>query len=50
MGLRTGVDIEALIEARAILAEGLPGEELYGQVPAAGLTKGFHYANVGVAA
>jgi hydroxymethylglutaryl-CoA lyase len=41
MGLRTGVDIEALIEARSILAEGLPGEELYGHVADAGLPKGF---------
>jgi hydroxymethylglutaryl-CoA lyase len=41
MGLRTGVDIEALIEARAILAAGLPGEQLYGHVADAGLPKGF---------
>jgi hydroxymethylglutaryl-CoA lyase len=44
MGLRTGVDLEALISARAIIAEGLPGEELYGQVADAGLPKGFRYA------
>jgi hydroxymethylglutaryl-CoA lyase len=41
MGLRTGIDIEALIEARSILADGLPGEELYGHVADAGLPKGF---------
>jgi len=41
MGLRTGVDIERLIEARSILAAGLPGEELYGYVAEAGLPKGF---------
>ena len=41
MGLRTGVDLEQLIEARAILADGLPGEELHGHVAAAGLPKGF---------
>lgn len=41
MGLRTGVDIERLIEARSVLAAGLPGEELYGHVADAGLPKGF---------
>ena len=41
MGLRTGVDIERLIDARSILAAGLPGEELYGYLADAGLPKGF---------
>lgn len=41
MGLCTGVDIERLIEARSILAAGLPGEELHGHVADAGLPKGF---------
>jgi hydroxymethylglutaryl-CoA lyase len=41
MGLRTGIDLDRLIAARAILAEGLPGEPLYGHVPDAGLPKGF---------
>jgi hydroxymethylglutaryl-CoA lyase len=41
MGLRTGVDIERLIEARSILAAELPGEELHGHVADAGLPKGF---------
>jgi hydroxymethylglutaryl-CoA lyase len=45
MGLRTGISIERLIAARAILAEGLPGEQLYGHVPDAGLPKGFQYAS-----
>jgi hydroxymethylglutaryl-CoA lyase len=44
MGLRTGVDIEKLVAARAIILEGLPGEVLYGHVPNAGLPKGFSYA------
>jgi hydroxymethylglutaryl-CoA lyase len=44
MGLRTGVDLDALIAARSIIDEGLPGEELYGHIPDAGLPKGFHYA------
>ncbi len=46
MGLRTGVDIDVLIAARAIIAEGLPQEDLYGHIPDAGLPKGFHYAGV----
>ncbi|MBN9755288.1 Hydroxymethylglutaryl-CoA lyase [Pseudonocardia sp. Ae406_Ps2] len=50
MGLRTGVDIEALVAARAVVVEGLPGEPLYGHVPDAGLTKGFRYAGAGAAA
>lgn len=41
MGLRTGVDIVRLIEARSVLVAGLPGEELYGHVADAGLPKGF---------
>ena len=41
MGLRTGVDLGALLAARAVLREGLPGEPLYGHVPEAGLPKGF---------
>ena len=46
MGLRTGVDIDELIAARAIITEGLPGEDLYGHIPDAGLPKGFRYAGV----
>jgi hydroxymethylglutaryl-CoA lyase len=41
MGVRTGVDLERLLAARAPLAEGLPGEPLYGMTPEAGLPKGF---------
>ena len=41
MGLRTGIGIERLIEARSILAAGLPGEELYGFIADAGLPKAF---------
>ena len=48
MGLRTGVDLERLIEARAILAEELPGEELHGHVADAGLPKGFVPATAAV--
>lgn len=45
MGLRTGIDIQRLIEARALIADGLPGEPLYGHVPDAGLPRGFVYAD-----
>ncbi len=45
MGYDTGVDIDALVAARAILTEALPGETLYGHVPDAGLPKGFRYAD-----
>jgi len=45
MGYDTGVDIDRLIAARAILTEALPGEALYGHVQDAGLPKGFAYAD-----
>lgn len=41
MGVRTGIDLEQLIAARAPLQAGLPGEPLYGMTPEAGLPKGF---------
>lgn len=41
MGLSTGIDVERLVAARAILGDALPGEPLYGYVAAAGLTKGY---------
>ena len=41
MGLSTGIDIERLLAARNTLAQGLPGEALYGMLPPAGLPKGF---------
>jgi len=40
MGIRTGVDIEKLIAARAPLQAGLPGEPIYGITPLAGVPKG----------
>ena len=45
MGVSTGVDLEKLVDARAVLRRGLPGEPLYGMTPQAGLTKGFVYAD-----
>ncbi|MES2635519.1 MAG: hydroxymethylglutaryl-CoA lyase [Pseudomonadota bacterium] len=41
MGVRTGIDIEKLMAARAPLMAGLPGEPLYGMTPEVGLPKGF---------
>jgi hydroxymethylglutaryl-CoA lyase len=41
MGLSTGIDLDRLLASRAVLAEALPGETLYGYVPQAGLPKGF---------
>ena len=37
MGVRTGVDVQRLIQAREVLRQGLPDEPLYGMVAAAGL-------------
>jgi hydroxymethylglutaryl-CoA lyase len=45
MGLRTGINLDRLIAARALIVEGLPGEPIYGNVPDAGLPKGFLYAS-----
>lgn len=41
MGLGTGIDIERLVEARSVLAGGLPGVDLHGHIAEAGLPKGF---------
>jgi hydroxymethylglutaryl-CoA lyase len=46
-GFRTGIDLDKLIAARAILRSALPGEALYGHVPEVGLPKGFQPANGG---
>jgi hydroxymethylglutaryl-CoA lyase len=44
MGVRTGIDLERLMEGRRILAEAFPDEPLYGYVPAIGLPKSFRPA------
>jgi hydroxymethylglutaryl-CoA lyase len=44
MGFRTGIDLEKLIAARVIIREGLPGQEIYGHVPDAGVPRNFSYA------
>ena len=45
MGLHTGIDLETLIASREVLLSGLPDEVIYGNVPEAGLPKGFIYAS-----
>ena len=45
MGLRTGIDLNALFAARDVLREGLPHETLYGMTPEAGLPPGFRSAS-----
>jgi len=44
MGIRTGIDLPKLLEVRRILREALPGEEIYGFTPEAGLPLGFRPA------
>ncbi|PPD14221.1 MAG: hydroxymethylglutaryl-CoA lyase [Methylobacterium sp.] len=48
MGLRTGIDAAQLVASRAILAETLPGVELYGMLAGAGLPKGHRPATPAV--
>jgi hydroxymethylglutaryl-CoA lyase len=47
MGLRTGIDLPKLLEVRRILREALPGEDIYGFTPDAGLPLGFRPATRG---
>ena len=44
MGLKTGIDLEALFAVRELVQQALPGEELYGFTPEAGLPLNFHAA------
>jgi hydroxymethylglutaryl-CoA lyase len=44
MGIRTGIDLPKLVKVREVLAAAVPGEELYGFVPAAGLPLGYQPA------
>ena len=41
MGVSTGVDYDRLMDARKLLAAGIPDEPIYGHTPQAGLPKGF---------
>lgn len=44
LGLRTGVDLDGLLEARRILAEAMPGEALHGAYARAGRPQGWRAA------
>jgi len=44
MGVGTGIDLERLFKARAVLTQAIPQEPLYGHTPLAGLPKGFRAA------
>ena len=50
MGLRTGIDFDALLKAREILVNGIPEEPVYGHFAGAGLPKGFRGASTGTRA
>ncbi len=49
MGLRTGIDLEALIEVNRMVKQSLPKEELYGFTVDSGLPKGYQTGGWGVA-
>ncbi len=44
MGLKTGIDLDALLETRRFVTEGLPGEALHGNLGRAGVPKTFRLA------
>ena len=44
MGVKTGIDFDKLLAARAIMHGGVPDEPLYGHMALAGLPKGFRAA------
>ncbi len=50
MGLRTGIDLDALLRVREVVTEALPDEDMYGFTPDAGLPKGYNAGGWGVAA
>jgi hydroxymethylglutaryl-CoA lyase len=41
MGLKTGIDLDELLKVREVVLEALPGEDMYGFTPDAGLPKGY---------
>jgi hydroxymethylglutaryl-CoA lyase len=44
MGVRTGIDLQALFKAREVLVSAIPEEPIYGHTALAGLPKGFRAA------
>jgi hydroxymethylglutaryl-CoA lyase len=49
MGIKTGINLDSLLEARKPLQSGVPDEQIYGMISDAGLPKGFvpatHWSN-----
>ena len=41
MGLKTGIDLDKLLQIRDIVVDALPGEYMYGFTPDSGLPKGY---------
>jgi hydroxymethylglutaryl-CoA lyase len=41
MGVATGIDFDALLEARSLMVSAIPGEPVYGHMALAGVPKGF---------
>lgn len=41
MGVKTGINLDLLFEARKLLTQGIPSEPIYGMVPEAGVPKNF---------
>ena len=41
MGLKTGIDLDKLLQIRDIVVDALPGEDMYGFTPDSGLPKGY---------
>jgi hydroxymethylglutaryl-CoA lyase len=48
MGLKTGIDLDRLLLVREIVLEALPGENMYGFTPDAGLPKGYASGGWGI--
>jgi hydroxymethylglutaryl-CoA lyase len=46
MGLRTGIDLDALLAVRELVAKSLEGEPLYGFLPDAGLPLGYRQSSI----
>jgi hydroxymethylglutaryl-CoA lyase len=46
MGVRTGIDLQALFKAREVLVSAIPEEPIYGHTALAGLPKGFRASGI----
>ena len=50
MGMRTGIDLDALVAIRDLLTTNLPDEPLHGMIAKASVPKGFVPASAALAA